>query len=335
MEVSDIGGYCCDEVLTVAPGSAADPVSKKHRGAITGMMVSLIIPTHNRRESLRRCLAGTMRQDYPEYEVIVVDDGSTDGTREMVETEFPQVRYVGQPNRGPAAARNTGIRLAGGEILAFTDDDCVPPPDWLRAHLAYYQDPLVGAVGGPQIPVGPSYYDLFQMAHYPGDFSESVRRISRISGWEGLASCNLSIRREVFDRVGLFDEAFVTGADPELTRRANRLGGYTLVYDPTLRVDHLKVHTFTSYLRMRFHRGCGSVLTDIKEGTLSFRRFVPVVNVVRAWRNWRHFQALFGGGPANLLQFWSLAVVSRWAEVLGRAYYYWKVGRNYESDNHP
>ncbi len=79
------------------------------------MYISVVIPTHNRKDLLRRCLEAATNQDYPDYEVIVVDDGSTDGTGEMVQHEFPQVRYIRQePNRGPAAARNRGIEAAGG-----------------------------------------------------------------------------------------------------------------------------------------------------------------------------------------------------------------------------
>ena len=78
----------------------------------------VIIPTYNRKDALRRCLAAVTNQDYPDYEVIVVDDGSTDGTEDMVRREFPQAYYLRQqPNRGPAAARNRGIDAASGELL--------------------------------------------------------------------------------------------------------------------------------------------------------------------------------------------------------------------------
>ncbi|MDQ7028787.1 MAG: glycosyltransferase family 2 protein [Ardenticatenia bacterium] len=80
------------------------------------MHISVVVPTHNRKDLLRRCLEAVVSQDYPNYDVIVVDDGSTDGTGEMVQREFPQVRYIRQePNRGPAAARNRGIEVARGE----------------------------------------------------------------------------------------------------------------------------------------------------------------------------------------------------------------------------
>jgi glycosyltransferase involved in cell wall biosynthesis len=114
------------------------------------MGISVIIPTHNRKDLLRRCLAAATSQDYPDYEVIVVDDGSTDGTGAMVRREFPQVRYIRQErNRGPAAARNRGIKVATGEIIAFTDDDCLLPLDFLsRLADGYRRYPEVAGVGG-------------------------------------------------------------------------------------------------------------------------------------------------------------------------------------------
>lgn len=115
----------------------------------TDLKVSVVIPTYNRRELLRRCLAAATHQDYADYEVIVVDDGSTDGTDAMVAQTFPRVHYVRQANRGPAAARNRGIDLANGTIVAFTDDDCEPPGDWLHQLVALFEQyPGVVAVGG-------------------------------------------------------------------------------------------------------------------------------------------------------------------------------------------
>jgi glycosyltransferase involved in cell wall biosynthesis len=94
-------------------------------------LISAVVPTFNRIATLRQTLTALAAQDYPDYEIIVVDDGSSDGTGDVVTREFPAVRYVRQPNRGPAAARNVGIRAALGDIVAFTDDDCLPPVDWL------------------------------------------------------------------------------------------------------------------------------------------------------------------------------------------------------------
>lgn len=297
-------------------------------------MFSIIIPTYNRRSMLDICLAAVTALDCPDYEVIVVDDGSSDGAEELVRTSFPEVRFFRQEeNRGPAAARNRGLREATGGILAFTDDDCVPPRDWLQCHWEHHRDPKVGAVGGLQVPDAPSFFDKVQWAHYAEEYG-SLARIEAIAAWEGLATSNLSVKREVFERVGFFDEAFLTGSDPEFARRACR-SGYALIRDPRLTVRHLKKYTLASYLGTRFHRGCGSILTDVKEGSLSARRFVPLPNLARIGQDWRYFRQEFGGGVVAFLGFWGLAAGARWADVAGRTYYYWTRGRSYRAALRP
>ena len=99
------------------------------------MKFSVVIPTYNRIGTLRRTLAAATVQAFPDYEIIVVDDESSDGTPEMVQRAFPSARLLRQTHGGRAAARNRGIEAATGDVIAFTDDDCLPPPDWL-ARLA-------------------------------------------------------------------------------------------------------------------------------------------------------------------------------------------------------
>ena len=107
-----------------------------------------MVASYNGARTLQSCLESLQRLNYPDYEVILVDDGSTDRTPEIAKL-FPQVRHLRQTNQGLSAARNAGIRAAGGEIVAFTDDDCRADEDWL-----YY---LVGdllrgefvGIGGP------------------------------------------------------------------------------------------------------------------------------------------------------------------------------------------
>jgi GT2 family glycosyltransferase len=281
--------------------------------------ISVIVPTYKRAPSLRRCLQSLRAQDHPDFEILVVDDGSRDGSAEAVRSEFPEVRvFVQTRNLGPAAARNRGIRAATGELLAFTDDDCVPPTDWLRRHELLHAEARVGAAGGPQVARAPNFFDRFDMARQPGWYGAAAG--SAPAGSDVLYSNNLSVRREVFEQVGLFDERFLSGEDPELTRRIAR-AGWVLLRDPGLRVEHAKVHSLRSYLATRFRRGCGSILTDLEAGTLRLRRFVPVPSPAGTLHHWRDFRRLFAGGAAELARFLALSVASRVAEVAGRVYY--------------
>lgn len=281
---------------------------------------SVVVVTYNRRELLRRCLAALTQQVYPAYEVITVDDGSGDDSAAMVRAQFPEVRCLRQPvNRGEPAARNAGVAVARGDLIAFTDDDCIAPPDWLRRHAAHYRDLRIAAAGGPQVYRVPSFYDRFDTVQY-GVRYEQLETVEHLVGYQHLLTGNLSVRRDVLERLGGFDERFVVSCDADLVRRLSR-AGYWFVRDPALRVEHWKTYGFGSYLRTRFHRGCGSVLTDLNDGTLSVRRFLPLVNVRRTWRNWRDFDARFGGGAAAATAFWGLACLTRWVDVAGRVYY--------------
>jgi GT2 family glycosyltransferase len=284
-------------------------------------LFSVIIPTRNRRDLLRECLTAVTRQEYPHVEIIVIDDGSSDGTDQMVRTSFPCVRYIHtRSGAGSPAARNCGVYAARGDIIAFTDDDCVPPRDWLTRHLLHHRSHTgIGAVGGFQLPLVPNFYDMVQQAHDAEKLSR-IAFITEISAWEGLATNNMSVPRHTFEEVGYFDERFLTGSDPEFTRRVCR-AGYMLIQDPDLRVAHLKKHTLRSYLLTRFHRACGSIFTDIKEGSLSLRRFMPLPNVVRLYKEWARFRRITGGGANHFARYWCLAIVARWIEVAGRLYY--------------
>jgi len=234
------------------------------------MRFSIVIPTYNRKDLLRRCLAAATNQDYPDYEVIVVDDGSTDGTGEMVQREFPQVRYIRQePNRGPAAARNRGIEAATGEIVAFTDDDCLVPPDFL-ACLAdgYRRHPeVVGAGGYLEAPDEVLAHNPF--AQYEAYVSHVVYKagpIEYIGGFECPAggTCAMSYRRDVLLEVGGFDERFpvAAGEDADLKLRIVQRGS-PLLYVP-VKVIHLRPYTFPTFLRQFVAHGRGVVYFEHK-----------------------------------------------------------------------
>lgn len=103
-------------------------------------IVSVIIPTYNRAEDLMRCLKSVLAQTYKDYEIIIVDDGSSDNTRELVANIEGPIQYIYQQNQGPAGARNTGIKCAKGEYIAFIDDDTIWHPEKLEIQMAYFTE---------------------------------------------------------------------------------------------------------------------------------------------------------------------------------------------------
>ncbi len=193
--------------------------------------VSVIIPTRNRAGDLRACLQALALQDFPResYEALVCDDGSEEDISRIVE-EFRQdgfdVRYLTQEPRGPAAARNLGIRHAKGSIIAMTDSDTLPDRLWLRKLCeAFTNNPGAVAVEG------------LVYAANEGEFDPLGEGPANKSGGVYL-TCNCAYRREVLLQVGGFDETFPYPAyeDTELAARAQQIG--RIVWEPEAVVIH-------------------------------------------------------------------------------------------------
>ena len=197
--------------------------------------ISVVVATHNRAERLEALLAGLRRQTFPtsRFEVIVVDDGSTDATAEVLgrEQDRGSLRLTAlghREPRGPGGARNRGWRQARAPVVAFTDDDCVPTPDWLEALLA----PMTSRetiVKGRTVP-NPAE------AHRLGPYSKTVD-ISRDS--PHFETCNIAYPRDLVERVGGFDESYPSpaGEDADLGCRAVAAGG-----EPTFAPEALVHH---------------------------------------------------------------------------------------------
>jgi GT2 family glycosyltransferase len=302
---------------------------------------SLLIPTHNRVESLRLCLRDALRQDHPDYEVVVIDDGSTDGTADVVRHEFPDARLLRRErNQRQWVALNHGIRTSRSELIAFLDDDCLAPRGWLRRHDRMHENARVGAVGGPLVSRDRGLYEQYLVSEQI-ELHRAPRHIERLDAFESLFTGNLSVRRRVLEQVGLFDEAFVMGADVDLVRRIS-WAGYGLVSDPALAVEHLKRYTLGSFLRERFIKSSGSLMTDVTEATLRARRFVPLIDPVATWRRWCSLRSLSNEPTVRWPAFFALALATRFVEVAGRAYYYFALapvrtgmGRPSASPNDP
>jgi glycosyltransferase involved in cell wall biosynthesis len=211
-------------------------------------IVSIIIPAHNAAKTLESCLAACLQQTYPEIEVIVVDDGSTDATARIAQS-FP-VRFIQQEQRGPAAARNAGARIAGGGILVYTDADCVPRPDWIGQLLTGFEEGIV-AVGGTYGIANPGallarlVHEEIMVRHEP--LGDSV---------DFLGSFNVAYEKGAFDRIGGFDEDFTaaSGEDNDLAYRLVDAGG-RLRFVREAVVRHYHPTRISAYLRSQMRHG--------------------------------------------------------------------------------
>jgi len=205
---------------------------------------AVVIPTYNGKEVLRKTLKGILNQDYPQsnYEVIVADDGSTDGTDQLFDAEDPEfgaarssgvLRYIRLPeNKGRAAARNAGIREARGEIIVFLDNDNVPCEHFVQEHIRVHaaDEPIV-AVGNISCPEAAmkSRFVRFWNRRYPGNRrGMECRNLPFYFTGTG----NGSLKREDLIEAGGFDEAFRNygGEDEELWYRLCVIRGLRSVF---------------------------------------------------------------------------------------------------------
>lgn len=217
-------------------------------GDVRPKSVTVIVPAYNDAETLRACLVACLTQTLEPERVIVVDDGSTDNTPEVAHA-LP-VQYIHQENRGPAAARNRGAALAETGIIAFTDADCVPRPDWLER--------LVDAFEGGAIAIGGAYDNAAPNRVLPCLVHEEIRiRHARLPREvDFLGSFNVAYRKDAFDAAGGFDESFphASAEDNDLAYRLQDAGG-KLVFDPTVRVAHHHPSNIGPYLRAQMRHG--------------------------------------------------------------------------------
>ncbi|MCC6794961.1 MAG: glycosyltransferase [Candidatus Hydrogenedentes bacterium] len=212
------------------------------------MKVSIVIPAHNAAATLGECLAAATNQTYADREVIVIDDGSADNSVEIAR-KFP-VTLIQQPKRGPAAARNAGARVASGDIVAFTDSDCIPHKDWIAQLVENFGDG-VGAVGGTY-GIANTGSVLARIIH------NEIRSRHAGFGYEVdfLGSYNLAVKRDVFNALNGFDEDFkaASGEDNDLSYRIHD-AGYALHYTPAAVVDHYHPERLAPYLRSQMRHG--------------------------------------------------------------------------------
>jgi glycosyltransferase involved in cell wall biosynthesis len=179
---------------------------------VTPPLVSVLVPVYNGERFLAEMLDSLFAQDLAALEVIVVDDGSTDRTAEIAQ-QFP-VRYVYQQNEGPSAARNAGLALAQGELIAFADADDRFPPDKLSAQVRYLQKhPEVGCVLGRQ-----------EWIVEDGVDAPPLERDPIFGELGGIQLVTAMIRRDVLRSLGGFDPAFRFAEDRDLFGRMRENG---------------------------------------------------------------------------------------------------------------
>jgi O-antigen biosynthesis protein len=218
-----------------------------HRALPQSPFVSVIVCSYNGAKTLAPCLDSLGKLNYPRYEVILVDDGSTDNTAEIA-AQFPRVRYIHQTNHGLSYARNAGAATAQGEIFAYTDSDCMADPDWLYYLIGTLVSGDFGGVGGPNIAPPAENWIQACVASAPGGPSH-VLLTDTIA--EHIPGCNMAFYRWAFETIGGFDpEYHKAGDDVDFCWRLQQ-SGHVIAFSPTAIVWHHRRFTLRAFFKQQ------------------------------------------------------------------------------------
>lgn len=206
--------------------------------------VSIVVAAYNAEKTIEKCIESLLNTDYPDKEVIIVDDGSTDNTKKIIE-KYP-VRLTTQPNKGASAARNNGLKNAKNEIVAYTDSDCEVSKDWLKNIIKHFKDLEVGAVTGRTV-----FATDERCASYVRSLDIEERN-NRRREYTSLANGpNSAFRRDLLLKIGGFDPKWYHAEDTEVSYNIWK-EGYTIAYEPSAVVNHVPEGDWIDFLRKRY-----------------------------------------------------------------------------------
>lgn len=221
--------------------------------------MSVVVCSYNGSATIRDTMEGLSRLTYPDFEVIVVNDGSKDHTADIV-SEYP-FQLINTENRGLSNARNTGMYAATGDIVAYIDDDAWPDPHWLH-YLAYaYLEHGYGGVGGPNLPPPGDGPIAECVAHAPGG---PVHVLVSDTLAEHIPGCNMSFRRDVLLEIGGFDPIYrAAGDDVDLCWRVLEKG-HQIGFHPSAFVWHHRRNSMRMYWKQQIGYGKAEALLEQK-----------------------------------------------------------------------
>lgn len=246
------------------------------------MKFSIIIPVREINGYIRTAMPHYLEMSCQDYEILIFPDEPTD-------EQFPEmngkVRIIPSGKTGPAEKRDMALQYAKGEIIAFIDDDAYPSPQWLEKALPYFDDPKIGAVGGPAVTApedddwqkasGKVYESKMCSAGYTYRYiPESKRDV------DDLPSVNLIVRASLFRQIGGYDSNYYPGEDTKLCLDIVN-NGYRIVYDPEILVYHHRRRMFRAHLKQATnyaqHRGYFAKV--LPQTSRKFAYFVPTLFV--------------------------------------------------------
>jgi cellulose synthase/poly-beta-1,6-N-acetylglucosamine synthase-like glycosyltransferase len=221
--------------------------------------ISVIVPAYNSEKTIRRCIESLLNVDYPGYEIIIVDDGSIDRTKQILFEYEHKIQVIEGEHIGPSRCRNIALEKAKGDFIAFTDSDCIVERNWLSELLKGFTSDKVAGSGGIQLSpsdetnFGKRVQEFFELTGFLGGYIKSI-------GSEALKevphnpSCNAMYRKDALIDIGGFDEKLWPCEDVDLDYRLTKKG-HIFVFNPKAIVYHYRPQSLKALLKMMLRYG--------------------------------------------------------------------------------
>ncbi|MFA4887487.1 MAG: glycosyltransferase, partial [Candidatus Nanoarchaeia archaeon] len=231
---------------------------------------SIVVITYNEEQNITDCLSALTSQDYGNYDILIID-ASHDSTSQRAAL-FPNVNVITSKRKGYGIQRNLGIKLASGDIIAFTDADCMPPQDWLSKGINSLEKHQASALGGNAYPPtdAPLIGRAIACLGYPagGAVGLDVKK-------DPLSTCNAFFKKSALTEINGFNETMIYGGeDTDLCKRLKEKG-HNIVIDPSVFIYH-KTRTFSQFLQWNIRRGRAKyhLEKDLKQLLMPFTIFI-------------------------------------------------------------
>jgi cellulose synthase/poly-beta-1,6-N-acetylglucosamine synthase-like glycosyltransferase len=251
--------------------------------------ITIIVPAYNSEKIIRKCIESLLAIDYPNYEIFIVDDGSTDKTKEILSEYKGRINIIESQHFGPSHCRNIAAKIAKGEFLAFTDADCLVDKNWLKELMRGFINDKVVSVGGSQLSpqdetdFGKRVQEFFELTGFLGGYIKQNKHPVSSIKHQDLSirkashnpSCNSMYRKGALLEIGGFDEDLWPGEDVDLDHRLNKKG-FTFMYNPQAIVYHYRPQSLKELSRMMYRYGVMQGILTKRYGFFRRIQFLPL-----------------------------------------------------------
>ena len=232
------------------------------------MNLSVIVPAYNAEATLTALLNSLSAQSYKDYEVVVIDDFSRDRTSRIAMDHQCKLIALSK-NHGPAYCRNIGVKNASGEILVFTDSDCLVDNHWLaNIHRCFLNNSIAAIMGRLIMMPSNLLGDSISALGFPAGGAigfDKIWKLDQDGFTDSLSTCNCAIKKNAFEKIGGFDESFpFPGGEDSLLAYNLRKFNYRIKYRPDVMVYHAARDSFGDFVKWQFKRGISSFIFSTK-----------------------------------------------------------------------